>query len=216
MKSDSALKQDVLAELDWDPEVEATKVGVEVTDGAVTLTGAVHSYRQKQAAHAAARRVAGVRALVDRLEIELPEQHRLSDEGLAERIAHVLNANISSEGRNIQAEVENGIVTLTGELAHHYQRRNILKNITHVAGIADVVDKMTVRPAVSASDVEERVRRALDRHAEIEATNIEVRVLEGVVTLEGTVESLAEMDRIEQAAWAGPGVINVVNNLKLA
>lgn len=216
MKSDYAIKQDVLDELDWDPEVNASKVGVEVTDGAVTLTGAVQTYRQKQAARAAAKRVAGVRTLVDRLEIELPEQHRLSDEGLAERIAHVLNSNLSNVGKDVQAEVEDGIVTLTGELEHHYQRRNILKNIEHVAGVADVVDNMTVRPPVSVSDVEERVRRALERHAEIEASNVEIRVLEGVVTLEGTAESLDEMDRIEQAAWAGPGVVNVINNLKLA
>jgi len=215
MKSDYAIKKDVLDELDWDPEVEAAKVGIEVTDGAVTMTGAVASYRQQEAARAAAKRVNGVRALVDRLEVELPEQHRLSDEGLAERIAHVLSANVSSAGRNIQADVENGIVTLSGELEHHHQRRNILKNIAHVAGIADVVDAMTVQPAVSVSGVEERVREALDRHAEIEASNIQVRVREGVVTLEGTVECLAEMDRIEQAAWAGPGVVNVVNNLKL-
>jgi len=75
---------------------------------------------------------------------------------------------------------------------------------------------MTVRPKVSVSDVEERIQNALERHAEIEAQSVRVRVLDGVVTLEGTAESLDEMDRIEQAAWAGPGVTNVINNLRLA
>jgi len=215
MKGDYQIKQDVLDELDWDPEIEASKVGVEVTDGAVTLVGAVETYRQKQAAREAAKRVAGVRALVDRLEIELPVQHRLSDEGLAERVAHVLNWNVSADAKNIKADVQNGVVTLTGELDYHFRRRNVLDQIEHVAGVVDVIDQMTVKPKVSASDVEDRIRNALDRHAEIESENVTVRVLDGTVTLEGTAESLDEMDRIEQAAWAGPGVTNVINNLRL-
>jgi len=215
MKDDYQIKQDVLDELDWDPEIEASKVGVEVTDGAVTLVGAVETYRQKQAAREAAKRVAGVRALVDRLEIELPVQHRLSDEGLAERVAHVLNWNVSADAKNIKADVQNGVVTLTGELDYHFRRRNVLDQIEHVAGVVDVIDQMTVKPKVSASDVEDRIRNALDRHAEIESENVTVRVLDGTVTLEGTAESLDEMDRIEQAAWAGPGVTNVINNLRL-
>jgi len=215
MKDDYQIKQDVLDELDWDPEIEASKVGVEVTDGAVTLVGAVETYRQKQAAREAAKRVAGVRALVDRLEIELPVQHRLSDEGLAERVAHVLNWNVSADAKNIKADVQNGVVTLTGELDYHFRRRNVLDQIEHVAGVVDVIDQMTVKPKVSASDVEDRIRNALDRHAEIESENVTVRVLDGTVTLEGTAESLDEMDRIEQAAWAGPGATNVINNLRL-
>jgi len=215
MKNDYQIKQDVLDELDWDPEIEASRVGVEVTDGAVTLVGAVETYRQKQAAREAAKRVAGVRTLVDKLEIELPIQHRLSDEGLAERIAHVLNWNVSADAKDIKAEVQNGVVTLTGELEYHFQRRNILDQIEHVAGVVNVIDQMTVRPKVSASDVEERIQNALNRHAEIEAENVTVRVLDGTVTIEGTAESLDEMDRIEQAAWAGPGVVNVINNLRL-
>jgi osmotically-inducible protein OsmY len=215
MKDDYQIKQDVLDELDWDPEIEASRVGVEVTDGAVTLVGAVETYRQKQAAREAAKRVAGVRALVDRLEIELPIQHRLSDEGLAERVAHVLNWNVSAEAKNIQAEVQNGVVTLGGELEYHFQRKNILDQIEHVAGVVNVIDQMTVKPKVSASDVEDRIKDALNRHAEIESDNVTVRVLDGTVTLEGTAESLDEMDRIEQAAWAGPGVTNVINNLRL-
>jgi len=215
MSDDYKIKQDVIDELDWDPEVEASRVGVEVTDGAVTLLGTVETYRQKQAAHNAAKRVAGVRSLVDKLEIELPVQHRLSDEGLAERVAHVLNWNVSADAKDVQAEVENGVVTLTGELDYNFQRQNILKNIQHVSGVVNVIDQMTVRPKVSATDVEDRIRNALTRHAEIESENVSVRVLDGVVTLEGTAESLDEMDRIEQAAWAGPGVVNVINNLRL-
>ena len=216
MKDDYKIKQDVLEELDWTPEIEASRVGVEVTDGAVTLAGAVETYRQRQAAREAARRVSGVRSLVDRLEIELPVQHRLSDEGLAERVAHVLNWNVSADARNIKAEVHNSVVTLTGELDHHFQRKNILDQIAHVAGVVNVIDQMTVKPKISAADVEDRIRNALDRHAEIESESVTVRVLDGTVTLEGAAESLAEMDRIEQAAWAGPGVVNVINNLRLS
>ena len=215
MKDDYQIKQDVLDELDWDPEIEASRVGVEVTDGAVTLVGAVETYRQKQAAREAAMRVAAVRALGDQVGSQLASHHRLSDERLAERVAHVLNWNVSAEAKNIQAEVQNGVVTLGGELEYHFQRKNILDQIEHVAGVVNVIDQMTVKPKVSASDVEERIKDALNRHAEIESDNVTVRVLDGTVTLEGTAESLDEMDRIEQAAWAGPGVTNVINNLRL-
>jgi osmotically-inducible protein OsmY len=215
MKSDSQIKQDVLAELEWNAEVDETKIGVTVTNGAVTLTGHVPTYRQKNAAKQAAKRVHGVLSFVDNVDVQLESAHHTTDEGLAERIANVLKWNVSVPGQEIKAEVKNGLVTLTGEVEWQYQRANILKNIEHVGGVVNVFDRITLKPRASANDVQIRIKEALKRHADIEASKITVMALNGTVTLSGEVESLEEMERVEDAAWTAPGVIRVVDNLRI-
>jgi len=216
MKTDSQIKQDVLEELKWDPEIDHTKIGVTVSDGAVTLTGHAANYWQKRAVRKAAKRVDGVHAVVDQVDVQLESQHRTSDEGLAERVAHVLTWNVSLPKTNIKAEVKNGVVTLTGDVEWQYQRANVLRNIEHIGGVANVINLITIKPRVSAVDVQQRITDALKRHADIEASKVSIMALNGTVTLSGTVDSLAEMDRVERAAWAAPGVINVVDNLRVA
>jgi osmotically-inducible protein OsmY len=215
MKTDAQLKQDVVDELKWDPAVDQTKIGVAVTEGAATLSGYVSNYAEKVAAKAAARRVDGVHAVVDKIDVQVASRHRASDEGLAERISHVLTWNVSASGKSIKAEVKNGIVTLIGEVDWHYQRANVLQNIEHVAGVIGVIDLVKIRPRASAGDVQEWISAALKRHADIEASRVSVTIANGTVTLSGEVESLAEMDRVERAAWAAPGIIEVVDNLRV-
>ena len=216
MKTDSQIKQDVLAELKWDAEIDEAKIGVIVSNGALTLTGHVPSYRQKIAATDAAKRVAGVNAIVDHIEVRLDDSYRTTDEGLAERISNVLKWNVSSPRKAIKAEVRNGIVTLSGEVEWHYQRANILKNVQHVGGVIGVTDLIVVKPRLSATDVQARIKTALERHADVEAAKISVAVTNGTVTLSGTVDSLDEMDRVENAAWAAPGVSMVIDNLRIS
>ena len=215
MKSDSQIKQDVLDELKWDAEIDESKIGVIVSSGALTLTGHVPTYRQKMAAKGAAKRVAGVNALVDNVEVRLDGSYRTTDEGLAERISNVLKWNVSAPSKPIKAEVRNGIVTLSGEVEWRYQRTNILKNVQHVGGVIGVTDLITVKPRVTATDIQARIKSALERHADVEANSISVAVVNGTVTLDGTVESLDEMDRVEYAAWAAPGVSKVIDNLRV-
>jgi osmotically-inducible protein OsmY len=216
MKTDTQLKHDILEELKWDPEIDSSKIGVTVSDGAVTLTGHVGSYRQKMAARSVVKRIADVHALVDKIDVRLDREFSLTDEGLAERISHVLAWNVSGSGKGIKAEVKNGVVTLTGEVEWQYQRANIEKNIEHVAGVISVVDLITIKPHAATAEVQKKISEALKRHADIEASKITVSAYEGTVTLSGTVESLAEMDRIENAAWAAPGVSKVIDNLRVA
>ena len=216
MKSDSQIKQDVVAELKWNAEVDETKIGVTVANGSVTLTGHVPTYRQKNAAKQAVKRVGGVLSLVDNVDVQLESTHRMTDEGLAERIANVLKWNVSVPGNPIKAEVKNGLVTVTGEVEWQYQRANILKNIEHVSGVVNVFDRITLKPRASASDVQQRIKDALKRHADVEASKITVMALNGTVTLSGEVESLEEMERVEDAAWAAPGVVKVVDHLRVA
>ena len=216
MRTDVQIRQDVLDELKWDPEIKEEYVGVTVHHGAVTLTGHVPTYRQKVATKEAAKRVADVKAVVDDIDVRLESAVRMSDEGLAERIANVLRWNVSGPGDNVKAEVKGGIVTLTGEVNWQHQRGNAARSIEHVCGVRNVVNLIIVKRPVSTGDVRQRIREALERHADIEASKIDVDVLDGTVTLSGTVESLVEMDRVEEAAWAAPGVSKVVDNLSVA
>ena len=216
MKTDAQIKQDVLAELKWDAEIDETKIGVSVTKGAATMTGHVPTYSQKLAALKAVKRVAGVLAVVNNIDVLLESQHRATDEGLAERIANVLKWNVSTLGKDLKAEVKNGVVTLTGEAEWQYQRSNIHKAIEHVTGVVNVIDLINLKPRVSAADVQEKIKEALKRHADVEATRISVIVVNGTATLSGTVESMDEMERVENAAWAAPGVSRVVDNLRVA
>ena len=216
MKTDAQIKQDVLAELKWDAEIDETKIGVSVTKGAATMTGHVPTYSQKLAALKAVKRVAGVLAVVNNIDVLLQSQHRATDEGLAERIANVLKWNVSTLGKDLKAEVKNGVVTLTGEAEWQYQRSNIHKAIEHVTGVVNVIDLINLKPRVSAADVQEKIKEALKRHADVEAARISVIVVNGTAPLSGTVESMDEMERVENAAWAAPGVSRVVDNLRVA
>jgi len=216
MKSDAQIKADVIAELKWDAEIDETKIGVSVSNGALTLSGHSPTFRQKVEAATAAKRVAGVLAIVNNVEVLLDREFRTTDEGLAERIANVLKWNVSIPGKEIKATVKNGIVTLTGQVDWQYQRSNILRNIEHVGGVVNVFDHITLKPAASAVDVQRKIKDALQRHADVEASNVTVSVANGTVTLSGTVESMEEMDRVEDAAWTAPGVSKVVDNLRVA
>jgi osmotically-inducible protein OsmY len=216
MKTDAQIKADVIAELKWDAEIEETKIGVTVSNGAVTLSGHSPTFRQKMEAASAAKRVSGVLAIVNNIEVLLDREFRTTDEGLAERIANVLKWNVSIPGKDIKATVKNGIVTLTGQVDWQYQRSNILRNIEHVGGVVNVVDHITLKPMASATDVQKKIKDALQRHADVEASKVAVTVANGVVTLNGTVESMEEMDRVEDAAWTAPGVLKVVDNLRVA
>jgi osmotically-inducible protein OsmY len=216
MKTDSQIKQDVLSELKWDAEIDESKVGIAVSSGAVTMTGHVPTYRQKMAALQATKRVAGVLAIVNNVDVKLESQYRATDEGLAERIANVLRWNVSIPGQEIKAEVKNGIVTVSGNIEWWYQRNNIMRNLEHVSGVVNVIDALTLKPRTSPADVQKKIKDALLRHADIEAAKIGVTYANGVVTLSGTVESVEELDRVEGAAWAAPGVTSVIDNLRVA
>ena len=216
MKSDAQIKADVIAELKWDAEIDETKIGVTVSNGAVALTGHSPSFRQKMEAANAAKRVTGVLAIVNHIEVLLDREFRTTDEGLAERIANVLKWNVSIPGKEIKATVRDGVVSLTGQVEWQYQRSNILRNIEHVGGVVNLMDHITLKPVASAVDVQQKIKNALLRHADVEASQVTVSVVNGTVTLTGTVESIEEMDRVEDAAWTAPGVSKVVDNLRVA
>jgi len=216
MRTDAQIKQDVLNALKWSSVVKEEHVGVTVHNGAVTLSGHVPTYWQKRAAKEAAKGISAVKAVVDNIEVRLDSEMRTTDEGLAERIANVLKWNVSNQGQGVKAEVKNGTVTLTGQVEWQSQRLNIQRNVEHVGGVANLINLITIKPRLSTVDIKKQIREALERHAEIEASKITVEAADGVVTLTGSAESLAELDRIEDVAWDAPGVSKVVNNVRVA
>jgi osmotically-inducible protein OsmY len=218
MKTDQDLKNDVLAELAWDPRLHSNEIGVIAKDGAVTLTGMVRSYAERLAAERAAKRVKGVRAIAQAIEVKLPEQIAQSDEGIAERIARLLTWNSTFRNTNVLAEVRRGYVTLTGEVEWPHQSRTAEQRVGELEGVVGIANCIKVRertPPVTSRDVARQITRALHRHASVEASNVHVSVTAGKVTLEGTIPTYPERELVEEAVWATAGVKAIEDHLKV-
>jgi osmotically-inducible protein OsmY len=213
MKTDKQLKQDVEDELEWDPAIDATRIGIEVVDRIVTLSGHPVSYAEKVAAERAAHRVAGVRAVVVEMEVHLPQDDRHTDEDVAKAVGVVLHWTVGLRESAIQVQVEKGHVTLTGKVDWGYQRQLALRAISQMRGVAGVSDRLEVGGNVVSDDIGTSIREAMRRHVEREARHIEVVVHDGTVTLNGKVDSYVEREVARGAAWSAPGVRVVVDNL---
>lgn len=213
MKSDATLKADVMAELNWDPVVKDAPVGVIVQDGVVTLTGHLRSHAQKRAVEHAVRRVKGVRALAVEMEVQLPAEHERTDADVALAAERALEWNVLVPDDKIRVLVENGAVTLSGQVEWQYQRQAAEDSVRDLMGVRSVANQVVVRPKFTPADVEAKIESALKRQAEREARQIEILANGSEVTLRGSVHSWAERRAAEGAAWSAPGVAHVVNNL---
>lgn len=216
MRNDDEIRDDIIAELEWDPKIESTEIGVTVKDGAVSLMGVVGSYAEKLAAEQAAKRVRGVRAIAEEIRVRLPSDRSVTDEDIAERIAHVLEWNTSIPDSNIQAEVRNGFVTLTGEVEWNYQRESAKDLIAGIKGVSAVSNMIKVRSRVVKTDITREIALALKRNADLEAARIKVDVDGSRVTLNGDVKAWYERKLVEDAVWAAPGVTQVTDNLRVS
>ena len=216
MRKDEDIKSDVLAEIDWDPQIESTEVGVAVKDGAVSLLGTVSSYSEKLAAERAAKRVKGVRAIAEEIKVKYPSDKSVTDEDIAERISSIIEWNTSVPRDRVMAEVRNGLVTLTGDVDWNYQRDVARNQIAAVRGVTAVSNLINVKPRVAQADVSKEINRALHRNADLEASHVQVDVSGGKVTLSGNVKAWYERKLVEDAVWSAPGVTQVVDNLRVA
>lgn len=216
MKTDAEIQQDVLDELDWDPEIEVTDVGVEVDDGVVTLTGTVDMYTTKLTAERAAFRVAGVRAVANDIRIQPTWSGERTDTQIAQSIANAFEWDVSIPEEQIDVRVADHWVTLSGEVDWHYQRiaaENAAKRIGEVTGVNN--NLRVQQPVASASDIKEGIENALVRSAEVDSDRITVDVRDGRVTLSGTVRSWAERQEAQEAVWKARGVTSVDNKIKI-
>jgi osmotically-inducible protein OsmY len=213
MKSDSEIRDDVMEELRWEPRIsDPDAIGVAVRDGAVTLTGSVTSYAEKLAAAQAAERVYGVKAVANDLKVKLPGAPR-DDADIATAIAHVLEWNVQIPEGKVHARVQDGWVTLNGEVEHDYQRREVERMVRNVRGVVGVTDNVTVKPPPSPEVVKEEIEETFKREAEIDARHIRVEISDHTARLYGHVHSLHEAEVARAAVAAAPGVATVDSHL---
>jgi osmotically-inducible protein OsmY len=212
--SELQLRQDVVDALEYEPSVDAAHIGVAVDKGVVTLTGHVASYAEKQAAIAAVRRVKGVRAIAEEIEVRYPLDKKTSDDEIAQRAIDILGWDTMVPSDSIQVMVHNGWVTLTGSVDWHYQKRHAEEDVRKLSGVRGVTNNIEIKPSVQAEDVKRKIEEALKRHAGIEASAIQVTVRErNKVVLEGKVGSWDERHAVENAAWSAPGVKSVEDRM---
>jgi len=212
MRSDIDIKRDVEAELRWNPDIDATDIAVSVKDGTVTLSGFVRSYAQKFEAEQTAKRVNGVAAVANDIEVRLPVFNQRPDPEIARDAVAEIQNNLPYSSDHVRVVVRDGWVTLEGSVEWNYQRERAEQVVRRVRGVKGVTNLIELQPRVPPVEVKHKIEEAFRRSAELDANRITVETEGGLVTLRGTVRSWAERQEAERVAWATPGVVRV-NNL---
>jgi osmotically-inducible protein OsmY len=209
LKSDLDLKHDVEAELEWDPSVDARRIGVSLSDGVLTLAGEVSTFAQKWNAERAAERVSGVRGIANEIEVKLIDE--VTDSDLARRAVNALEYNSLVPHDAVKVKVEHAWITLKGEVTHDYERRAAERAVRYLPGVRGVSNLIAVKPKAEPKDIKAKIEASFRRQASLDAGNIEVEVNGSEVILRGAVRSWAERREAEGAAWSAPGITSVKN-----
>jgi osmotically-inducible protein OsmY len=212
MKTDTEIKRDVEAELRWDPQIDDTDVAVKTTNAVVTLTGFVHSYAEKYHAASTAKRVAGVTALANDIEVRLSPGEGVPDPQLARDAVAALKAELPISWEKIQPTVQDGRVSLEGTVEWHYQRERAERAMHRLQGVS-VRNSIRIKPVVPPTGLKEKIVAAFRRSAELDANAISIEASEGEITLRGKVRSWAEREQAFSTAWSAPGVSRVTNEI---
>lgn len=200
-------------ELKWEPFLTSSEIGVAVKNGIVTLSGHLDSYAKKVNAERAAKRVAGVKAIAEDIQVGVSPVNQRSDTEIAEAAMSALKWHEAVQEDKIKIKVEDRMIKLEGEVEWEYQRKAAQNSVQYLSGIKGVINEITVKPRISARDLEQKITAAFQRHANFDAAKIHVSVIGNRVILNGKVRSFAESEDAEDAAWAAPGVQRLENNL---
>ena len=212
VSDDRRVRSAVMRQLEWDPEVDASEIGVAARDGAVTLTGFIDSYSGKLAAERCAKHVRGVRAVANDLQVRL--RFPRNDADLARDAAFALNLR-SSVPKGVKALVHNGHVTLTGPVDWMFQKTQAEKLVRHIPGVARVINHIEVLPRSGVRDIQKRIVQALHRSADVNARQVEVQIDGDIAILTGVVGSWLQREAAERAAGSAPGVTQVDNRITI-
>ena len=212
-KSDKEMKIDVLAELEFDPSVKVSDIGVLVKDGTVTLNGYATSYGERFAAVRSVKRVAGVKAIADDIEVRLPDSSRRTDGEIAAAAAHQIDWNSTIPKGIAKVTVRDGWVTLQGEFGWWHEKNAAEEAVHHLVGVKGVTNLITIKPKEAPVDIESIVKDAIERNSILVAEQILVEAVGNEVILRGKVRSYTAREEAERVAWAAPGVFSVTNEL---
>ena len=213
MKSGSEIERDVRDELKWDPDLDAENIVVSVKDGVVTLAGFVSSYSDRLEAEAAAKRVAGVLAVANDIEVRLPAIDQRPDPDIAKAAVAALKSELPISYDKIKIIVKDGWITLEGVAEWQYQKTTAENAVRKVKGVKGVTNVITVKPKVQPSELQRKILEAFKRNAEVDANRITVEASGSEVVLKGTVRSWIEREEAERVAWSAPGVTKVEDRI---
>lgn len=213
MKTDAQLQRDVLDELRWEPSIDAAQIGVAVTDGVVTLTGTVSNLVQRLVAEKAAKRVSGVKAIANDIEVRLIPGAERTDADIARAAMNALQWDVEVPTDKITVTVTDGWVKLEGQVEWHYEKAAAERAVRNLEGVKGVSNLITVEPKVQATDLKAKIESALQRQAKEDAERIRVETEGSKVILRGRVRSWIEREAAENAAWSAPGVTSVENHI---
>lgn len=215
MKSAKTLQRDVMDELQFEPSLNAAAIGVAVTEGVVTLTGHVDSYADKLMAERVAKRVSGAKGVANELDVRLPSAQYRDDTDIARAALDAIKWHVSVPDERIKVVVDKGWVTLEGEVDWQFQKNAAESAVRYLIGVKGVNNLVRLKARATPSQVRGQIESALKRRAELHAGGVEVETHDGRVVLTGTVETTAERDEAEDAAWAAPGVTSVENRITI-
>jgi osmotically-inducible protein OsmY len=212
-ESDALLRDAVTRQLEWDPQLTSNDISVAASDHVVTLTGFVRNYAEKYAAEKATQGVYGVQAVANDIEVKPAGGH--TDPEIARDVVHAMKINVMVPDSGIRAIVNEGFVTLEGNAEWDFQRRSAEACARNIAGVRGVLNHIKVKPRVSPGVVSTRIEEALRRNAELDARRITVTATDSKVHLYGSVRSWFEREEVERAAWAAPGVAEVIDHITI-
>jgi osmotically-inducible protein OsmY len=215
MKTDLQIQKDVMDELKWEPFLNSSEIGVAVKDGIVTLSGIVDSYSKKLEAEKAVKRVAGVKAMAEDLQVGISPVFQKTDTEIAQAVLNALKWHSTIDETKLKIKVEDGCVKLEGEVDWEYQRTNAKYTIANLLGVRSVINLITVKARVTPETIEQKINAAFQRSATLDSSKITAFVNGSTVTLRGKVRSFSEVEDAEDAAWLAPGVLHVDNKLEI-
>lgn len=216
MKTDLEIQKDVMEELKWEPFLNSSEIGVSVKNGIVSLSGTVDNYAKKIMAEKAARKIEGVKAVAEEIEVKLADSGWRDDVEIAEAILNTLKWQTSLDEDQVKIKVENGWVTLDGIVNWIFEKNKITELVENLLGVRGITCLIKVAPQIPINEVKRKINAAFHRSATVDASNITIETAGNTVILTGKVRSLTEKKDAEDAAWLAPGVTEVKNDLVVA
>ncbi len=213
-KRDSQIEKDVISELRWDPSVADLNLNVKSENGVVTLRGDVQHFNDKTTAEEITLRISGVKAVANEIEVVLMGEYRKSDTEIAKAALEAIKWGYKIP-KDIKLSVNEGVITLSGEVEWDYQRLAARNAVKTLLGVCGVINHITIKSKIQSENIKSQIEHALKRSAEVEGRKINVQVKGDNITLTGKVHSFWEVMDAGLAAWNAPGVRNVNNKLKV-